>query len=137
MVGGGYYFRTKKAPAINFKTGDLIIFRRLFQYKIDMLICSPILGQAVGVDMEGVVNGEGVPTSLVQVADAHKNIFLFRQDPWAHPCFFPLPMCGLPSPVCSPQWPGGSLGGLAREGWATPWGTAWECFPWSLAWVKP
>lgn len=35
-------------------------------------------GQAVGVDMEGILKGEGQPTSLVQVADANRNIFLFR-----------------------------------------------------------
>jgi hypothetical protein len=35
-------------------------------------------GQPVGVDMEGVVNSESVPTSLIQVADSHRNIFLFR-----------------------------------------------------------
>ena len=29
--------------------------------------------------MEGVVNGKEVPTSLVQVADTNRNIFLFRQ----------------------------------------------------------
>ncbi len=34
--------------------------------------------QPVGVDMEGMVNSESVPTSLIQVADSYRNIFLFR-----------------------------------------------------------
>ena len=53
------------------------MFKKIFFCNVDFSLVPT--GEAVGVDMEGVVNGKEVPTSLVQVADTNRNIFLFRQ----------------------------------------------------------